>query len=152
MSTPLLAFAGVLLGAGVAAFTSVVTVLLTAKLTERRETRARLFDARRQVYVEALHVARLARRSVTEPPREDVSIAVARMSTLMIQLQLLGSLEVHRAYDELVKSLGEWHQDATVAQLGAAVSAAEVKVRDLMRRDLGNTPLSRVNLVDSRGA
>jgi hypothetical protein len=67
VSTAGLAFLGVLVGAGIAAITSVITALLTAKLAERRETRARLFDARRVTYAEAIRATGIARHSILEP-------------------------------------------------------------------------------------
>ena len=55
---------GVLLGAVVATGSSLVTALVTAELTERRKTRARLFDVRREFYVEALRATGVARHAI----------------------------------------------------------------------------------------
>jgi hypothetical protein len=85
----------------------VITALVTARLTERRETRARLFDVRRQVYVEALRAVSIARHAVTDPIPDDMGVSVAQSSMFMAQLELLGTPEVHRAYGELMVPLVE---------------------------------------------
>lgn len=166
MSTAVLAFIGVLIGAGVAALASVTTALVTARQTERRETRARLFDVRREVYVEAMRAAGIARHAVANAITEDVGVGVAQTASFMAQLELLGTPEVHRAYGELLVPLVEavnrraaLPPDATaddvasffgspeMQQLAEVVGRAEVRLRDLMRRNLGNPPLGVVDLL-----
>jgi hypothetical protein len=88
----------------------------------------------------------------------------------MAELELLGSPGVHRAYGELVIPLGEAFQTALDAraswpanptaedfralygtermqELATTIVDAEVKLRDLMRRDLGGEPIGKVDLL-----
>lgn len=69
---------GVLLGAVVATGSSLVTALVTAELIERREARARLFDVRREFYVEALRATGVARHAIVEPIPEGVGVTAER--------------------------------------------------------------------------
>lgn len=162
MSDPVLAFVGVLIGAGVAAVTSLITALVTAKLAEGRETRARLFDVRRETYAEALRAAGLLRHGITDPLPEDAVVDMGQVAMFMAQLELLGSADVHRAYGELIAPSVEAAELRLAAQTDAEVDAlfssqkmqqlmseigdAEVKLRDLMRKDLGGKPLGAVDV------
>jgi len=149
VSAPLLGFLGVLLGAGVAALTNVITALATARLTERRETRARLFDVRRWVYVDALRAVSIARQALVEPVPED-AIDVRETSQFMAQLELLGSPEVFRAYGRLLDPLtlaleGNMRIEERANVLNV-IRAAEAHLRDFIWGDLGGAPLGFADL------
>lgn len=169
MADPVLAFVGVLIGAGVAALASVITALVTARLAGGRETRARLFDARREFYVEALRAVGIARHAIDSPIPEAVAADIPeRTVTFMAQMELLGSKAVVTAYGDLVNAVlmllqlrqqvlpdgGQWG-DAEMAQfmttvevqtLGQAIYVAETRLRDLMRTDLGTPVLGPLAL------
>jgi hypothetical protein len=169
VSKETVAFWAVLIGAGIAAIASVIATLLTAKLAERRERRARLFDTRRTTYAEALHAASVAKYALTEPVIGDPGMDTQRVGQFMAELELLGSPEVYRAYGELMAPLGEAMArvmqgraslpkkptqadfeaafgSEEIRQLVAAIGPAEVKLHDLMRKDLGEKGMGEVYL------
>jgi hypothetical protein len=169
VSKEAIAFWAALIGAGVGAISSAITALLTARFTERRERRARLFDARRVVYVEALRGTSLGRFAITNPVLGDPGMGIEHVSRFMAELELLGSPDVYRAYGELsglvFEALGiveqvrsSWTDEPTEAeiqalrgsermrQLVAALGPAETKLRDAMRKDLGEEAMGEAYL------
>jgi hypothetical protein len=115
-----------------------------------------------QVFAGASRTARM-RRSTT---RSAQVTNVARM-------ELLGSPEVHRALGELViplvdalQKVSGLHRNPQVTVddyeslfgseemqvLAERVGAAEIKLRDLMRRDFGHGPLGKVDLLGPDGS
>jgi hypothetical protein len=127
VSKETVAFWAVLIGAGIAAIGSVIATLLTAKLAERRERRARLFDTRRTTYAEALHAASVAKYALTEPVIGDPGMDTQRVGQFMAELELLGSPEVYRAYGELMAPLGDGQGDASSGFVAEEADAGRLR-------------------------
>jgi hypothetical protein len=152
----------ILLGALIAAGASVATALITAWLTRQRETRARLFDARREVYTEALRFVSLAQHTITAPPSPHLGAAPLDASRIMAELELLGSPTVHSSFVDLTMKTIDTHEfrnhllepatsDDEALQLMRNSSELDQQLRALqilqgnlvskMRKDLGGQDL-----------
>jgi hypothetical protein len=152
----------VLLGALIAAGASLIAALLTAWLARRRETRARLFDVRREAYTEALRFVSLAQHTITAPPTPHLGAAPLDASRIMAELELLGSPAVHSAFVDLTMNTIETHEfrhhlveaaksDDEAIQLMRDSSDLDQQLRSLqilqgkliskMRKDLGGQDL-----------
>lgn len=147
---------GPLLGAVIAAAAVWLTATFTARATERRETRARLFTERRAIYVDVLHHL----SATTNALMTNVPIGLInpnKIPPMMAQMELLASPQViaaHRAAADALSELSQFRDpDSDEAPLGsmAAVEArltelsrlnrdAQGVLRDAMRAELGSGP------------
>jgi hypothetical protein len=160
----LLAFGGVAFGALLSAGAALLTARLTSGAAARREAAARLFDARRACYSAALRTISIMRHQIFNgsPPGESL-ISISEITEFMAQLEILGTKAVHHSYGvlsglvvsnleyvETIRSQGsqdylrQVFESESMREQSDKIVAAETKLRDAMRQDLGVAPLGDI--------
>ncbi len=141
-----------LAGAGATLVVSVVVQLLTAYLARRREHHARLFDAQRQVYAEALRefdqwASSIADNTPNVPVVDEATgevvdwihlgaadIGRLKNHPVRSSFELLASREARRALGDLLDALEGAVRESDARR---AIPRLQDELRSVMRRDLG---------------